>query len=146
MKKETLLKILLILLPILAVGLATTTDSVLVYDTLTGTTEHYSYFSLLPVGSFRMITPLAAIFSAVAGLLGGAYAATKKEGLLKGIVGVSFASATLAALPIMLSAEVKILPNVGLPIFMVAQLFVAYYILKQPRAEEARKINKLKSR
>ena len=146
MKKETLLKILLILLPILAVGLATTTDSVLVYDTLAGTTEQYSYFTLLPVGNFQMITPLAAICSAISGLLGGAYAASKKEGLLKGIVGVSFASATLAALPIMLSAEVKILPNVGLPIFMVAQLFVAYYILKQPQQAEAKKISKLQRR
>ncbi|MBQ8835383.1 MAG: hypothetical protein IJ001_10765 [Oscillospiraceae bacterium] len=146
MKKETLMKILLVLLPILAVGLATTTDSVTVYDPAAGTTEYYSYFELLPVGSFQMITPLAAILSAASGLLAGAYAAAKKEGLLKGIVGVSFCSATLAALPIMLSADVKILPNVGLPIFMVIQLFLAYYMLKKPKTEEARRINKLQSR
>lgn len=145
MKKEILMKILLVLLPILAVGLATTTDSVMVYDPQAGTMAYYSYFSLLPVGNFRMITPLAAILSVASGLLAAVYAATKKEGLLKGIAAVSFCSATLAALPVMLSTDVKILPNVGLPIFMVVELLLAYYILKKPR-QEANKVTNLQRR
>ena len=146
MKKETLMKILLILLPILAVGLATTVDSVLVYDTQLGTTEYYSYFDLLPVGTFQLITPLAAVLSGVSGLLAAAFVAVKKQGLLKAVVGTSFCAATLAGLPTMLSTDIKIIPNVGLPLFMVAELFLAYYMLKKPQQQEQKKAQKLRKR
>lgn len=145
MKKETLMKILLILVPILAVGLATTNDSVMVFDSQAGTTEYYSYFTALPVGSFQMITPLAAILSLVSGLLAAVYVAGKKEKVLKGIMGVSFCAATAAALPILLSGDVKIVPNVGLPIFMFVQMFLAYIQMKNPGQEE-NTVRKLENR
>ncbi len=145
MKKETLMKILLVLLPILAVGLATTRDSVMLFDPETGVATYCSYFTPLEAGPFQMITPLAAILSGVTGILGAIYAASRKQGVLKAVVGTAFASATLAGLPIMLSTDVKIIPNVGLPIFMVIELFLAYYILKKPQ-QEAEKVSKIQRR
>ena len=61
MKKRAILKSLLILLPILAVGLATTGDSVLVFDAQSGVTEYYSYFDLIPDTGLQMLPPLAAM-------------------------------------------------------------------------------------
>lgn len=146
MKKQKIMKLFLILLPILAVGLATTGDSVMVFDPQTGSTDYYSYFTPLEVGSFQMITPLAAVLSLVSGILAAVYMVFKKNGLLKGIVGVSFCSATLAVLPILMPAEVKIMPNVGLPIFMMAQLFLAYILLKEPQVQEEKKAPRLDRR
>ena len=144
MKKQVIMKILLILLPVLAVGLATTVDSVLVFDPQAGTAEYYSYFTPLDVGGFQMITPLAAILSAVGGLLAAAYMAVKKEWCLKGIVGVSFCAATLAVLPTLLSSDVKIVPNVGLPILMITHCLLAYFMVKKPAKEEAPKVRSLR--
>ncbi len=145
MKKETLMKIVLVLLPILAVGLATTRDSVMLFDVQAGITEYCSYFTPLRTGPFQMITPLAAILSGAAGILAAVYAVSKRQGMLKAVVGTAFASATLAGLPIMLSTEVKIIPHVGLPIFMVLELFLAYYMLKKPQ-QETEKGSKLSRR
>ena len=60
MKKNVLMKVFLVLLPAMAVVLATTRDSVKVFDTSAGTVESYSYFSILPVQNMQMITVLAA--------------------------------------------------------------------------------------
>lgn len=146
MKKQKIMKLFLILLPILAVGLATAGDSVLTFDPQTGATGAYSYFTPLEVSSFQMITPLAAILSLVSGILAAVYMASKKTGLLKGIVGVSFCSATLAVLPILMPAEVKIVPNVGLPIFMTAQFILAYVLMKAPQPQEDKKAPRLNRR
>ncbi|MEE1037227.1 MAG: hypothetical protein U0L15_08935 [Oscillospiraceae bacterium] len=144
MKKQVIMKILLILLPILAVGLATTVDSVLVFDPQAGTMDYYSYFTPLDVEGFQVITPLAAILSAVSGLLTAVYMAAKKEWCLKGIVGVSFCAATLAVLPILFAADVKIVPNVGLPILMISHCLLAYFMVKKPAKEEAPKVRTLR--
>ena len=62
MKKKVLLQSLLIVLPILAVGLATTTNSVTVFNTLTGETQYYSYFDVLPVTNLPGATTRAVRF------------------------------------------------------------------------------------
>lgn len=61
MNKQRILKLLLIALPVMAVGLATTVDSVMVFDSSAGSVQYYSYFSLIPGLGVQMVVPLAAI-------------------------------------------------------------------------------------
>ena len=72
-KKQAILKSFLILLPVLAVGLATTGNSVMVFDSTAGTTAYYAYFEVLPVAQYQMLPPLAATLSVVAGILAAVY-------------------------------------------------------------------------
>ena len=100
MKKQMIVKSLLILLPVLAVGLATTVNSVTVFDTVTATTEYYSYFDAIPVGSFQMLLPLAASLCVVSGILAALWLANKKPGCLKASGYIAFIAAAAASIPI----------------------------------------------
>ena len=146
MKKQTLVKSLLILLPVLAVGLATTRDSVIVFDSVTGVTEYYSYFDLAPVSDLQMLPPLAAMLSLVSGVCAAIWLVTKKKWSLKGIFGTSFAAATVAGIPVMICSAVQMVPNVALPIFMIIQCLVASHLQKGREKEEEKKAPKLKKR
>lgn len=146
MKKWNLKKIFLILLPILATGLATTVDSVIVFDSQAGTTAYYSYFELIPEFSFQAAMPLAAVLSLISGVLAAVYMVGNKEGCLKGIAGTAFCSATLAVLPFLMQGDVMIVPNVGLPIFMLIDCVLAYVMLKKPEKKEEDKGKRLKAR
>ena len=147
MKKQALLKAFLLLLPILAVGLATTVDSVTVFDSVTGETQYYSYFDLLPVENQQIVTPLAAILSLVSGLLAAVYLAAKKPWSLKGTGYTAFAAAIMAVIPILIRGDMLVIPNVGLPIFMLAEYVVSYVIAKQPQEEpQSKKAPRLKKR
>ena len=70
-------------MPILTVGLATTMDSVMVFDSAAGTTEYYSYFDLIPNNNYAMLMPLAAILSLVCGILAAVLIVKKNHGVLK---------------------------------------------------------------
>ncbi len=146
MKKLDWKKVALFLLPILAVGLATTMDSVMVFDAAADTTEYYSYFDLIPNNNMAILMPLAAILSLICGILAAVLIVKKNPKLLKGIVGCAFCAATFAILPIMLKGEVIVFPNVGLPIFMMVDCLVAYTMLKKPQMAEETKHKRLKSR
>ena len=147
MKKKVLLRSLLILLPVLAVGLATTGDSVIVFDSQTGMTSYYSYFALIPVTNLQILPPLAGILSAASGICAAVYLAKKTEWSLKGMVGTSFAAATAAVIPVMIQGAVKVVPNVGLPILMIIMCLIAYHFQKNPeKTEEKKKAPKLKKR
>ena len=146
MKKINWKNVILILMPVLAVGLATTTDSVMVFDSAAGTTEYYSYFDLIPDSNFAIAMPLAAILSLVSGILAAILIVKKNPKMLKGIAGCSFVAATVAVLPILLKGEVVVFPNVGLPIFMMVDWLVAYMMLKNPQLEEETKHKRLKGR
>ncbi len=145
MKKKTILKSLLVLLPILAVGLATTVNSVTVFDAAAGTTEFYSYFSLVPVENVQLLPPLAAVLSLVSGILAAIYLGKKKEGCLKASGYAAFAAAAAAALPVALRGEILVVPNVALPIFMLMQYGVTYFVGKEEK-EAAKKLSRKKKR
>ena len=142
MKKSTLLKSLLILLPVLAVVLATTTDSVMVFDAQTGVTEYYAYFDVLPVETFAMVPALAATLSMVCCVLGVVYMVNKKEWCVKGSLWLSLISACAAVAPIVMQTAIRVVPNVGLPIFMMANCLIANTLLKSKEKEE-KKANRL---
>lgn len=146
MKKQTMQKVFLVLLPILAVGLATTRDSVTVLDTRAGVTEFYSYFEMLPEGALRMLTPLAAVLSLASGVLAGLYAAVSKEWAVKGVFGTAFCAATAAALPILMRGDILVVPNVFFPILMGAECILAYVMRKKPAKQEEEKAPRLNRR
>ena len=143
MKKKVILKALLLVFPILAVGLATTVNSVTVFNTVTGETQYFSYFDVLPIANLQMITPLAALLAALSGILAAVHMATKRHALLKAVAYTALASAAVAAIPLVLREEVLVIPNVGLPIFMMIQYCIGYFLGKEPDEKDA-KIKKAK--
>ena len=147
MKKNVIFKALLIVFPILAVGLATTMNSVTVFNTVTGETQYFSYFDVLPVTNLQMVTPLAALLAAVSGIVAAAYMATKRHVLLKVVSYSALASAVVVAIPMLVREEFIVLPNVGLPIFMMAEYCIGYMLGKEnPEKEKKGKNRKLKKR
>lgn len=142
MKKQTILKSLLILLPILAVGLATTRDSVLVFDTVSGITEYYSYFDMIPTENLQAVPATAAMLSLVSGVLGAMYILKKREWCLTGILVAALGSSCAAVVPTVQQGVVRVVPNVGLPIFMLINCLVAYHFLKHPEKKEEKKIQR----
>ena len=136
MNKRVLLLSLLMVLPILAVGLATTGDSVMLFDTVTGETGYYSYFDILPVAKLSMLTPLAALLAAASGIAAAVYMVRKKNGVLKAAGYLALVSAGLAAIPNVLRDQVLVMPNVILPILMMLEYVVCYYLGKMTQAQK----------
>ena len=147
MKKKVILKALLLVFPILAVGLATTVNSVTVFNTVSGETQYFSYFDVLPIANLQMITPLAALLAALSGIVAAVYMATKRQTLLKAVAYTALASAAVAAIPLVLREEVLVIPNVGLPIFMMVEYCVGYFLGKEePEKAVKGKNTRLKKR
>ena len=146
MKKQVIVKSLLILLPVLAVGLATTVDSVMVYDTAADTTAYYSYFDPIPVGNLQMLPPLAATLAVISGILAAVFLGKKRTGMLKAYGILAFASAAAASIPMMIRGETLVIPNVGLIVLMLAHFLVARYVEKLPAETKAKKAPKLKAK
>ena len=147
MKKQILIKSLLILLPVLAVGMATTVNSVTVFDTVAGTTEYYAYFDLVPVENLQMLPPLAAVLSLASGILAAVYLGKKNLRCLKGAGYTAFAAAVAACVPIAVRGDVLVIPNVALPIFMLGQYLAAYFVGKTPQdTGKQKKAPRLKKR
>lgn len=144
MKKQTLLRIALIGLPILAVGLATTVDSVTVFDTVTRNTVHGSYFTLLPVGGMQIFPPLAGLLCVLAAVLSILSVLRKKEKMIPTIKWISFTATLAAVLPILMRGDRLVIPNVGVPLFMGAEWIVAYMLA--PKQEKTADPVKLKNR
>lgn len=139
MKKNVLMNVFLILLPAMAVLLATTSDSVTVVDSLTKTTETYSYFDLIPDLSTQMCMPLAALLAVAATVLAVLHVATAKPWCVQGLYWVAFLSATAAVIPILARGETMVLPNVGLPILMLIDCLLAGILKKKPEDKKAEK-------
>lgn len=146
MKKQTLVRSLLILLPVLAVGLATTVDSVMVYDSVAGTTAYYSYFDPIPGSGLQMLPPLAATLAVISGILAAIFLGKKRTGVLKASGIVAFASAAAASIPMMIRGETLVIPNVGLIVLMLAHFLVARYVEKLPAETAGKKAKKLKAK
>ena len=144
MKKQAIVKSFLILLPVLAVGLATAGDSVTVFDTLTGETSYYCYFDVAPVGNLQMLPPLAAMLSVVSGILAALWLVKKKQWCLQAIIVSTMASACAASIPIVQMGDVRVVPNVGLPIFMILNCLLAYHYKLHPEKTEEKKVRKVK--
>ena len=136
MKKTVMTKLVLLLLPLAAVALATTGNSVKVYDTAAETVQGYSYFTALPVENMQMITPLAAMLTVATLVLAVIYLIAEKKWCVQGIRYTAGLATCAAAAPNLLHNDVIVMPNVLLPILM-AVLFVMANILRKKPEEKA---------
>ena len=139
MNKQRILKLMLVLLPFMAVALATTGDSVTVFDTQSAVTSNYSYFDLIPVTNLQMCTPLAGMLAVLSTVFAVVSLIVKKPWVLKTLCWMSFGAATAASVPILIRGTVLVIPNVGVPLMLAAQ-FVICRILMNGSKEPEEKI------
>ena len=125
--KNKLTKILLVALPLMAVVLATTNNSVKLIDTVTGNTVTGSYFQMLNDSVMAVAPFYAAIGGILSMLLAVIFLATHKKGMLQASRWAAFVGACLAVLPVVQRGEVIILPNVMMPIFLFADFILATF-------------------
>ena len=142
MNKQRILKLLLIALPVMAVGLATTVDSVMVFDSGAGSVQYYSYFSLIPGLGVQMVVPLAAILCIVCTVLAVAAVALKRAGCVIAVKWTAFAAATAAVVPVLLRGAIVVVPNVLLPMLMAAEFVTAFFLNKSKASEPGKRIVK----
>ena len=139
MNKKVLLLTLLVVLPVLAVVLATTGDSVMLFDTVTRETQYFAYFDILPVAKLSMITVLAGLLAAACGIAAAVYMAKKKKSALKAAGYLALAAAALAAIPNVMRDQVLVIPNVLFPILLLLEYAVTYYLGKEKPEEKEKK-------
>ena len=147
MKKTTFQKLFLILLPIMAVILATTGDSVMVFDKASSATVYGSYFSLIPeAGNTAILPPLAAMTALASVVLAIVYVASGKRGSVNALRWTSAASTCAAALPVVMQGEVLVIPHVMLPILMAALFLLSLTCGKQAEQKPDHKGTRLEKR
>ncbi len=144
MNKQVMTKVFLVLFPAMAVALATTGDSVMMYDKAAQTTTYASYFAPVNVGGLTLLPPLAAILAIVTTALAAVYAIARKPWCLRGIIATGFVSAMSATAPILMQGDVLVVPHAMLPILMLAACGVAVYAGKKPAAETVKHGPRLK--
>ena len=128
--KNKIVKILLVLLPFMAVVLATTPDSVKLIEVATGETVTGSYFQMLN-DSVAAVCPFYAAVGGIFSLLFSViFAFSHKKGLLQASRWCAFAGACLAVLPVVQRGEVLILPHVLMPILLFADFVLATFAKK----------------
>ena len=137
MNKKVLMKILFPLLPAIAIWLASTDNSVTVLDSVAGTVETYSYFSVLPVEKLQVCTVLAALLAIAALVLALIHVAFGKRWCVRGVFYASCASMFASACPALIRGEAVVVPNVLFPILMGVLCLLAYGAGKTPKEEEA---------
>ena len=140
MNKQRFLRLALILLPLIAVGVACMPTSVMIFSAETKETAYCSYLQLLPEGSFQIGGVLAVLLASVSGGLAITYSVGKKEKLLMPIRVLAVLSMLAAVTPILLQSEPKVVPNVAVPILMGIQWILAGR-MKRPQ-EETKKIGR----
>ena len=142
MNKQRILKLMLVLLPFMAVALATTVDSVTVFDTQSAVASNYSYFDLIPVTNLQMCTPLAGMLAILSTVFAVVSLIVKKPWVLKTICWLSFGTATAASIPILIRGTVLVIPNVGVPLMLCVQFIICRILMKGPKETEKKIISR----
>ena len=138
MKKINWMPILLVVFAVIAVYVACMPTGVAVYD-LAQSKEpfHCTYFNLLEGVNFSISLPLAALGASMTLITAGIYLVVKKSNMLSFIKLVSMVSSIMAVVPILVKDPVIMLvPNMLLPIAMIGEYVVAYYLEKKTAAPE----------
>lgn len=143
MYRNKLMKLFVILLPVLSVGLATTTDSLMVFDTVSGVTSYYSYFQQVPGVPMALLAALAGILCIPVFFLAVVSAVKDLVWAWKGVKWISFVSACCAVTPILLRGEILVVPNVTLPLLMMTEFVLAYYAVKKKEGPAAKHVARL---
>ena len=145
MKKQTLILIALILIPLIAVAIAISPGSVMVFQNQTLTTM--SFAEPLEGVDFGWCAPVALILTYVLFAAVVIYALTKKQPVLKIVRGVGFVAMSLVALPIIVRSEVLIVPNAFVGMLLAAHWLISHFTLRSmnPKQEEKPKGKRLKA-
>ena len=139
MKKETVFNALFVGLPAAAIVLASGNKSVRIYDRVEDVSTYQSYFDLLPENCFQISTILAmglAIFALIFGIV---HVVTKETKWFKSIYLLTFASVFAAEIPTLMQNELLVLPNVLVPVLLIADCAIAYSRMKKPQQEAKKK-------
>jgi hypothetical protein len=144
-KKQTLILIALILIPLIAVAIAISPGSVMVFQNQTLTT--ISFAEPLEGVDFGWCAPVALILTYVLFAAVVIYALTKKQTVLKIVRGVGFVAMSLVALPIIVRSEVLIVPNAFVGMLLAAHWLISHFTLRSmnPKQEEKPKGKRLKA-
>ena len=145
MKKQTLILIALILIPLIAVAIAISPGSVMVFQNQTLTTM--SFAEPLEGVDFGWCAPVALILTYVLFAAVVIYALTKKQLVLKIVRGVGFVAMSMVALPILARNEVLIVPNAFVGMLLAAHWLISHFTLRSmnPKQEEKPKGKRLKA-
>lgn len=128
--KKKIAKILLFMLPFMALLLATTGNSVQMVNMATGEKVLGSYFVMLndtTAGLCPVLAATCSILSLAAALI---FVFSKKTGFLKASAWISFAGACLAVIPVVTRGEYLILPHVLFPILLMAHFLLCAFSKK----------------
>ena len=152
MKKPDLLTLLILAVPLLAMIIAGTPDSVAVFELTaeglaSGEPVYCSYFTLIEDVSTGVCLPFAGVLGSVGFGLAVLYMVTGKEMMLKGVFGCCFGAMTLAVIPVMVQVDAFLLPNAVVPLLLGINCILAYAKMKKPQVkEETEKGKRLKNR
>lgn len=149
--KDTIIRSMLIVLPVLAVGLATAGDSVQVFDTTAKTYSYGSFFMLVPVESLSVLPPLAGASALILFFESVYYMVKKKEKALSGCKFACIVGALCASVPPMIrGGEMIVLPNTLFPILLLIDLLLVIQeqkkLASRKAQEEANETKKKKNK
>ena len=131
MNRNKVMKFFMIMLPPMAFGLATTVDSLVVFDSVSGVTSYYSYFQQVPGVPMALLAAFAGILCIPGLILAVLAAVTDFTWAFAALKWISFASACCAVAPILFRGEVLVVPNVALPLLMMVEFALAYFAEKK---------------
>lgn len=134
MKKFSISKLALLALPLAVVAIAIQIGSVTVVQ---GDEVRYTSFAEAVVGSsVGWCAPVALVLTYAIFGLAVFYLVTKKDLLLNILRGASFVAACLASCPILVSGEVRVLPNAFAGLLLMALWLISHILLKAKNKEE----------
>lgn len=141
MKKERIFNLALILLPVVAVGIACTPNSILLYDAEKDAAAYTTFLALLPEGTLRIAPVLALLLSSISAGFAISFVLGRKQGFLKAIQVLSFLAVTAAVVPILMQTQVRVLPNMWVPLLMAGQwILTAVYRAGEEKNKSPRKL------
>ena len=120
---------LLLLFPLLTVLVASGTSGVIVFDG--ENTAYFSWHQVVEQSSFGWCAPMAVVMNYVVFAFAVVYKLRKKEWCLKGILVLSLAAGCVAALPIVIQSDVKVVPNAMGILLLLCESLVAYFVMKK---------------
>ncbi len=146
MKKTDVKRILLLAFAAVAVYVCFLPNSVVVYSLAQNVVPAYcSYFTLVEDVAGSICLPAAALCACIVLTLSGIYAVSKKQSLMSAVKIISMAGSILAVVPILLKdGTVQMVPNVLVPIALLAEYVVAYYLGKKTEPEPSLSGKRLK--
>lgn len=138
MKKIKWMPVLLIVFAVIAVYVACMPTGVAVYDLAQSKEPFYcTYFNLIENVNFSIALPLAALGAGMTLMTAGIYLVVKKFNMLSFIKLVSMVTSIMAVVPILVKDPViTLVPNMLLPIAMIGEYVVAYYMEKKTAAPD----------